>query len=63
MYSKNNKVIHKMEFVPKKVVIGSPVFAGNYYDKKFESINEAEQIRRSIKQGKLRNKDISTSAM
>ena len=44
----NNRKKNRMEFIPKKVSIGSPV-TGNHYDKRFESISEAEQIKRSIK--------------
>ena len=43
------KHIFRMEFVPNKVLIGSPIFEGNYYDKKFGTITEAEHIRRSTK--------------
>ena len=43
------KVIVRMEFVPKKISIGSPIFEANYYDKKFEMKTEAEHTRKSIK--------------
>ena len=56
------KVVVRMEFVPKKIQIGSPVFQlqGNYYDQKFATL---ETTRRSgLKYPKLKNEDIYAAA-